>query len=124
MIVAGVGFSSTCGPEELAALVRRAQAAAGRRATALAAPAGKADAAGLRAAAAQLGLPIVGVGQDELVQAAERIVTQSARSHAAVGVGSAAEAAALAAAGPGARLTLPRIASAHATCALAEGALS
>jgi cobalt-precorrin 5A hydrolase len=38
---------------------------------------------------------------------------------AAVGVGSVAEAAALAAAGPAGRLALPRIAGAAATCALA-----
>jgi cobalamin biosynthesis protein CbiG len=36
-------------------------------------------------------------------------------------VPSVAEAAALAAAGVGARLALPRLASAHATCALSQG---
>jgi cobalt-precorrin 5A hydrolase len=40
---------------------------------------------------------------------------------AAYGVGSVAEAAALACAGPDARLLVPRIASARATCAIARG---
>ena len=47
------------------------------------------------------------------------MVTRSARIEALRGVGSLAEAAALAAAGPQGRLVLPRIASAGATCALA-----
>ncbi|MHB1872666.1 MAG: cobalamin biosynthesis protein, partial [Steroidobacteraceae bacterium] len=92
-----------------------------RRATSLATPVWKVDAACLNAAAAQLDLPIIGVKREELVRVMDRIVTHSDISQAATGLGSAAEAAALAAAGPGARLTLARIASAHATCALAEG---
>lgn len=49
--------------------------------------------------------------------------TQSVASHQAYGVGSVAEAAALAAAGPDAKLLAPRAISADglATCALAEG---
>lgn len=121
MIVAGVGFSSTCGPEELADLVRQAQADAGRIATALAAPAWKADAACLRAAAELLALPILAVSPDQLAAVADRSVTESAASRAAAGVGSVAEAAALAGAGAGSRLALTRISSAHATCALSEG---
>lgn len=119
MIVAGVGFSSTCGAAELADLVRRAQAAAGVAATALAAPAWKADAACLANAAAALDLPILPIDRDRL--AAADTPTHSPVSRAATGAGSAAEACALAAVGPGARLILPRIASAHATCALSEG---
>lgn len=124
MIVAGVGFSSNCGPEELADLVRQAQAAARRTATALAAPAWKAQADCLTAAATMLALPVLAVERDALAAAEDRILTQSAVSRAATGVGSIAEAAALAAAGPGSRLALARISSAHATCALSEGAPS
>lgn len=121
MIVAGVGFSSNCGPDELADLVRRAQTSADRLAAGLAAPAWKVETACLKDAALLLGLPILTVSRDQLAEAAGKIVTHSTVSQAAAGVGSAAESAALAAVGPGARLTLARIASAHATCALAEG---
>jgi cobalt-precorrin 5A hydrolase len=121
MIVAGVGFSSHCEPDELAGLVRRAQAAAGRTPAALAAPAWKAGAGCLEAAAAELALPILAVGRDDLAQAADRVATHSLLSEAVAGVGSAAEAAALAAAGPSAHLALARMSSAHATCAIAEG---
>jgi cobalamin biosynthesis protein CbiG len=120
MIVAGVGFSSKCGAEELAGLVRQAEATAGREATALAAPAWKAQADCLTLAAEMLGLPILAVERDLLAAAEDRTLTNCAVSRAAAGVGSAAEAAALAAAGPRALLTLARIASAHATCALSE----
>jgi len=121
MIVAGVGFSSKCAAEELADLVRRAQAAAGLSANALAAPVWKAEAACLHTAARHLALPIIPIARDQLAEVAERVSTQSAAARAAAGVGSVAEAAALAAAGPGSRLALARIASAHATCALSEG---
>lgn len=121
MIIAGVGFSSNCGPQELADLVRKAQAAANRAATALAAPDWKVEAACLQAAAALLDLPILAVGPDELAAVAGRVSTESAAARAAAGVGSVAEAAALAAAGPGSRLALARITCAHAACALSEG---
>lgn len=121
MIVAGVGFSSNCGADELVDLVRQALAAAGRTANGLATPARKAEAACLKDAAARLDLPIFAIGYDKLARAADRIVTHSFVSEATAGVGSAAEAAALAAADPGSRLALARISSAHATCAIAEG---
>jgi cobalt-precorrin 5A hydrolase len=121
MIVAGVGFSSSCQDEELADLVRRAQAMAAVDAAALAAPAWKTAAAGLKGAAELLALPVLAVERRQLTAADRHGLTESAASRAAAGVGSVAEAAALAAAGPGARLILRRIASAHATCALSQG---
>jgi cobalt-precorrin 5A hydrolase len=121
MIIAGVGFSSRCGADELAQLVRRAEATANRRAAALATPASKASSACLSAAAAMLALPVLPIAAEDLRETEGRLATHSRRSLAAVGVASAAEAAALAAAGRGAQLALARIASAHATCALAEG---
>jgi cobalt-precorrin 5A hydrolase len=60
------------------------------------------------------------VGEQDLSAAGPRVRTQSARSLAAHGVGSVAEAAALAAAGPGATLVLERVASTFVTCALAR----
>ncbi len=121
MIVAGVGFSSKCGPDELVDLVMWALAAVGQTATALAAPAWRAEAACLKNAALRLDLPILAIDRNELALAADRIITHSFISSIAAGVGSAAEAAALAAAGPGSRLAVARMSSAHATCAIAEG---
>jgi len=121
MIVAGVGFNSQCEPQELVGLVRRAEAMKDVRATSLAAPAWKLEASCLKAAAEILALPIVAISEAELAAVASRCVTVSAAAQARAGVGSVAEAAALAAAGESAQLTLPRIASRHATCALSHG---
>jgi cobalt-precorrin 5A hydrolase len=59
------------------------------------------------------------VPQAALEQAGARAVTRSQRVRALTGVPSLSEAAALAAAGPSARLLAPRIAVGPATCALA-----
>jgi cobalt-precorrin 5A hydrolase len=59
------------------------------------------------------------VPQAELEAAGARTVTRSDRVIALMGVPSAAEAAALAAAGPAGRLIAPRTAVGPATCALA-----
>lgn len=121
MIVAGLGFSSNCTAEELAALVRRAQEMIARRAERLAAPVWKLHSPALQDAARLLAVPLTTISEAELAAAGSRCVTRSLAAEARAGVGSVAEAAALAGAGPTARLALPRIASAHATCALSEG---
>ncbi|MFJ1754330.1 cobalamin biosynthesis protein [Kitasatospora sp. NPDC088134] len=72
------------------------------------------------AAAAELGVPLVGFPAAAL--AAVQVPTRSARVAAAVGTPSVAEAAALLAAGPGGRLLAPRTASAAATVAVAAPA--
>jgi cobalt-precorrin 5A hydrolase len=69
-----------------------------------------------------MGVPLVVVPQDELEAAADRTATKSARVAAIAGVPSVAEAAALAAGGPGARLVASRVVIGQATCALAESA--
>ena len=68
-----------------------------------------------------LGLPVVAVADAAL--RGQATLTQSGRVQALKGAGSVAEAAALAAAGPGARLRGPRAVSADgtATAAIAEG---
>lgn len=71
---------------------------------------------GIISVAAMLELEMV-IVDDAAVQV---LLTESAASRAATGLGSVAEAAALAAAGPGARLLGPRVASGGVTCALAE----
>ncbi|MGX5773605.1 cobalamin biosynthesis protein [Methylorubrum zatmanii] len=120
--VAGIGFRRATTAGEIVALLRRALAAAGLQSEHLAAVATAADRAGepaLCAAAAAFGLTPLGLDPAALAAADARGVTRSARIAALRGIGSVAEAAALACAGPDARLILPRIASAGATCALA-----
>lgn len=112
VIVAGFGFSTRATPASLDS----ALAAAGpARVAALATLAGKAPA--LAPLAARLGVPVIAVEAPLPVTP-----TQSAASLKARGAGSVAEACALAAAGPGARLIARRRVSADrlATCALAE----
>ncbi len=118
MIVAGLGFRAGASLAALHAALALAQA--GRpRATHLATAADKAPA--LAPLARMLGLPLIPVAPDALRRCCTP--TQSAASQRARGTGSLAEAAALAAAGPGARLLCPRQISPDrmATCALAQG---
>lgn len=119
MRIAGFGFRTNA----TVGALRDALAAAGGSTgvAALAAAAGKADAASLRAMAAELGLPVHAIQPEDL--ASVPTLTASARVAERYGVGSVAEAAALAAAGPGARLLAPRAVSRDgmATAAIAEG---
>lgn len=124
IIAAGIGCRAGCPGDEIAGLVRAAfeEAAldeAERRAVQLAAPMRKRNEAGLAAAARRLALPLQFVDDSALLEAQDRTQTRSARVEAAVGVASVAEAAALAAAGPGSTLLLPRRSTPRATCALA-----
>ncbi|SDY31179.1 cobalamin biosynthesis protein [Citreimonas salinaria] len=115
MIVAGFGFRAAATADSL----RDALARAGKDADALATAADKAEAPAFRALADALSLPVTAVPPEAL--AAQETATHSEASLAAHGTGSVAEAAALAAAGPGARLLAPRAISGDrmATCALA-----
>jgi cobalt-precorrin 5A hydrolase len=127
MIVAGIGCRKGASAREIGAAISAALARAGLKPHALgliAAPAMKDREAGIAAAATALRVPLVFVPQGELEAAGARTATRSARVVALMGVPSAAEAAALAAGGPAARLLAPRIAVGPATCALAtdEGA--
>lgn len=74
---------------------------------------------GLVEAAGALGLPLVAACPEEREDVQARLLTHSEASLAATGFGSAAEAAALAAAGAGARLLGPRLATGPVTCAIA-----
>lgn len=121
-LVAGIGFRHATSADEILALVAEGLRQADLVSAHLAALATAADRAGDRAirdAAEALGVPLVAIGVEALREAGRRVVTRSVRIEALRGVGSLAEAAALAAAGPDGRLVLPRIASAGATCALA-----
>jgi cobalt-precorrin 5A hydrolase len=119
VIVAGFGFRAAATAVSLQDALARA--AGPRPVAALAAPEDKARADAFRAFAATIGLPVLGVAPGALRAAGT--LTCSPVSLAARGAGSVAEAAALAAAGEGARLLAPRAVSGDgmATCALAEG---
>ncbi|KAA0684345.1 cobalamin biosynthesis protein [Roseomonas genomospecies 6] len=124
IIAAGIGCRVGCSGEEIARLVRAAFEEAtldeaARRAVRLAAPMRKRDEAGVAEAARLLALPLQFVDDSALAAVQDRVRTRSARVEAAVGVASVAEAAALAAAGPGSALLLPRRSTPRATCALA-----
>ncbi|GAB2892592.1 precorrin-3B C(17)-methyltransferase [Streptomyces mayteni] len=118
-----VGLGASCGvPEaEVTDLLANALAEAGlspASVTAAATVTAKADEAGLRAAAARLGVDLTTFPAEEL--AAVPVPNPSPAPLAAVGTPSVAEAAALLAAGPGAELVVPKRKSAMATCAVAR----
>ncbi len=117
MKVAGFGFRKGAGVESLLAAL---EATGATGVTKIATAEGKADALAIRALAEQLHLPLEAVS-DAALPAAE-VLTQSEKSTAMYGTGSLSEAAALIAAGPGARLLGPRVISGDtmATCAIAE----
>jgi len=116
MIVAGFGFRGAASESSL----RDAFARVGGKADALAAPDDKAGAECLIRLAQSLLLPILPICPKALAKA--QTATHSAKVMAVRGVGSVAEAAALAGAGPAARLICPRIVSGDrmASAALAE----
>ena len=129
----GVGFRKACAQKTLIGLVRQALV----RATsdhpwlagcpAVLATIAEKDRPVLRAAGAELGLEVVILSRQALDGTDDRITMASETVKACLGIPSVAEAAALAAAGPGARLIVPRMAVADATCAIAastEGVLT
>ena len=118
MIVAGLGFRAGADEAALAA----ALALLGRRPDRLAVPARKAESPALRALAGRAGLQVTAVPEEALAGVAT--ATRSARILDLYGTGSVAEAAALVAAGPGARLLVRRLALGPVTAALAEGRTS
>lgn len=124
MIAAGFGMKRGADASQLVAALDAALARDGVERSALgalAAPAPKAKEPGLAQLATRLGLPLRSIDVASLQQADARCLTRSQRSLDALGVGSAAEAAALAAAGPDSRLTGPRLVLGPVTCALASG---
>jgi cobalt-precorrin 5A hydrolase len=123
MIVAGVGCRKGAPAAAIEAAIMAALARAGLGAAALefmATSAAKGGEPGIAAAAAAIGVRLVLIPQGELEAAGARTATRSERVIALAGVPSVAEAAALAAAGPAARLIVHRIAVGPATCAIAD----
>lgn len=123
MIVAGIGCRRGATPEEIGAALDTALERAGRplaKIELLATSTGKREEQGIAETAASRGLRLVFVEQADLEIASARGATWSRRVLALAGVPSVAEAAALAAGGPKARLILPRIVVGPVTCALAS----
>ena len=122
MIVAGIGAQKGVKAKDVLAAIDAALAAhkLTRKAVgALYSNISKAAETGVRDAAKQLGIECHALAHKNLSKAAENTITQSGASIAATGLASLSEAAALAAAGPNARLLGPRIAVGPVTCALA-----
>jgi cobalt-precorrin 5A hydrolase len=123
MIVAGIGCRRGTPAAAIETVITAALARAGLAYGTLdviAVPAAKEDEPGIAQAAASLGVRLVLVPQLELKLAGSRVETRSKRVMDLMGVPCVAEAAALAAGGPAARLVLARIAVGSATCALAR----
>ena len=123
VIVAGIGCRKGASATEIEAAIAAALERAGRplawidlMATARA----KREEKGIAEAASARGVPLIFVALADLEIASARGATWSSRVLALAGVPSVAEAAALAACGPKAKLVLPRMVLGPVTCALAS----
>jgi cobalt-precorrin 5A hydrolase len=124
VIVAGLGCRKGVSAAEVESALEAALAhhrLSAHQLKRIAVPALKGTEAGVIAAAAARGVVPTLIAQSALEAASPHTLTRSARSMEAMNVHSVAEAAALAAAGPNARLLAPRVAVGPVTCALAEG---
>jgi cobalt-precorrin 5A hydrolase len=124
MMVAGIGCRSGATPDAVAEAFADALARCGVASgeiNALATGADKSNERGIIELAEALELPLIYVGADEMIGRSSDTLTSSPRVVALKGVPSVAETAALAAAGKGARLLAPRVATATVTCAIAFG---
>ena len=121
MLAIGIGCRAGCPAETIAELVERAlSATAESGAQALFTSVDKQSERGIAGAAVKLALPLVYLPRAALEAAAPGAQTRSERVVALFGVPSVAETAALAGAGPGATLIVPRMAAGGATCAIAK----
>lgn len=121
MRVAGIGCRRGVPTADVVSAVRLAASRIDSGVDALATTQDKIAEEGVVAAAAMLGLPLVCADEAALHDVAPDAVTRSERVLALKGLPSIAETAALAAAGPGARIIVPRVVAGAATCAIAVG---
>ena len=120
----GIGCRKGVSGEVIASLVREALARIGQKGSAaLFTVDAKRNEAGLAEAAQALAMPLHFLTREALAAVADQAQTRSPRVEALFGVPSVAETAALAGAGPGSILILPRIARDDATCAIARAPL-
>lgn len=124
MIAAGIGCRKGVSAAQVIAAVEAALAEYGIERGALSVIATarvKGEEAGIVVASGALNLPLVLVDVDVLAQMAQGTLSKSEASMRIAGTPSVSEAAALAAAGKGARLAGPRVIVGPATCAIAFG---
>ena len=119
-ITAGIGLRPGTSEADIEACLTQTLAADAIKR--LATLASRRDEPGLAAVAQAHDLSLVAIPDEALAGFEAACATRSTRISGLYGVGSVAEAAALAAAGPGATLIQPRIATARVTCALARSA--
>jgi cobalt-precorrin 5A hydrolase len=124
MIVAGIGCRKGASAEAVSAAVTAAAARCGLAPgaiDALATANEKSGEPGIAAAAEALATPLVLVALADMQTVAAAALTSSVRVMELKGVPSVAATAALAAAGRGAKLLGPRVATDSVTCAIAQG---
>ena len=124
MIVAGIGCGRETSSEDIVSLIFVALSNFGiaqENLTAIATETSKADERGIASATRSLSIPIVRCPVADLGRVADQVLTRSLRVQEIMGVPSIAEASALVAAGPNARLLGARIAANKVTCAIAIG---
>jgi cobalt-precorrin 5A hydrolase len=122
LIAIGIGCREAATGDAIVALVRDALAKAGTRAgkPRLFTIESKRGAANVAAAAAALGWELSFLDRAQLQAQVSRAMTRSERVARHIGLPSVAETAALAGAGEGGRLVVPRLAADGATCAIAH----
>lgn len=123
VLALGIGCERGCDAEEIAALARDCLAEAGLAAAAVAAVVSvalKVDEPGIHALAAALDVPARFFAAERLLAETPRLTVRSEAAFRAAGCWGVAEGAALAAAGPGGALVVPRRQSRRATCAVAR----
>lgn len=124
MIVAGIGCGRETSSEDIVSLIFMALSNFGiaqENLTAIATETSKADERGIASAARSLSIPILRCEVADLGRVADQVLTRSLRVQELKGVPSIAEASALVAAGPNARLLGARVAANRVTCAIAIG---
>jgi cobalt-precorrin 5A hydrolase len=121
MIAIGIGCRKDCPSENIVALIQRAVMALGELSgpMGLFSLAGKEGEEGLLDAAQQLELPIAFLPKEHLAAFADKAVTRSEKVQALFGLPSIAETAALAGAGPGGTLIMPRLSGEGVSLAIA-----
>ena len=124
MIVAGIGCGRDTSSEDIVSLIFLALSNFGiaqEDLTAIATETSKADQRGIANAARSLSIPILRCPVADLGRVAYQVLTRSSRVQELKGVPSIAEASALVAAGPNARLLGARVSANKVTCAIAIG---
>ena len=124
MIVAGIGCGREASSEDIVSLIAVALSNFGiarENLNAIATESSKADERGIISAARSLSIPLLRCPVADLGRVADQVLTRSLRVQEIKGVPSIAEASALVAAGPNARLLGARVAANKVTCAIAVG---